>query len=153
MGYRCAKRVLPHGSCLWLTISWLRSELKRAGGRGCVLPSTRPPAVEGGRAPMEEGPGGGLVSRVIHHGLWHYAQLALAAHDLNCGTGVAPRWPSCSVSRLVLGQMDLAAPSLAATVAWWPGSPARWPAPAPAAFGPLRKCAAPCPLCAPCDPT
>jgi hypothetical protein len=44
--YRCAKRVLPDGSCFWLTNLWLRSELKRAGGRALSL-SSRPPAVEG----------------------------------------------------------------------------------------------------------
>ena len=37
---------------------WKRAKTSR--GAGSVLPSTRPPAVEVGRALLEGGPGGGL---------------------------------------------------------------------------------------------
>jgi hypothetical protein len=64
----CQKGVTPW--LLFVVNYFLASKrAKTSRGAGCVLPSTRPPAVEGGRAPMEGGPGGGLVSRVIHNGL------------------------------------------------------------------------------------
>ena len=64
----CQKGVTPW--LLFVVNYFLASKrAKTSRGAGCVLPSTRPPAVEGGRALMEGGPGGGLVSRVIHNGL------------------------------------------------------------------------------------
>src|SRR5947209_5556342 len=69
----------------------------------------------------------------------------------SCGIGASPRLLSGSVSPFVSKQMDSTVPYPAATVLWWPCSPGRWPAPAPAAFGPHRKCAAPSHLCAPYD--
>jgi hypothetical protein len=41
---------------------------KTSRGAAGEPPSSRPPAVECGRAPTEGGPGGGLAERVIHKG-------------------------------------------------------------------------------------
>ena len=61
------------GVTLWLLFlvnCFLASKrAKTSRGAGCVLHSTRPPAVEWARASLEGGPGGGLVGRVIHNGV------------------------------------------------------------------------------------
>jgi hypothetical protein len=64
----CQKGVTPW--LLFLVNCFLASKrAKTSRGAGCVLPSTRPPAVECARASLEGGPGGGLVGRVIHNGV------------------------------------------------------------------------------------
>src|SRR6266704_506862 len=76
----CQKGVTP-----WLLFlvncfcAWKRTKTSR--GAGGVLPSTRPPAVERGRTPLEGGLGGGLVGRVIHNGaLFNRVLIARSAH-------------------------------------------------------------------------
>src|SRR5438094_10595578 len=76
----CQKGVTP-----WLLFlvncfcAWKRAKTSR--GAGGVLPSTRPPAVERGRTPLEGGLGGSLVGRVIHSGaLFNRVLIARSAH-------------------------------------------------------------------------
>src|SRR5438093_11874874 len=76
----CQKGVTP-----WLLFlvncfcAWKRAKTSR--GAGGVLPSTRPPAVERGRTPLEGGLGGSLVGRVIHNGaLFNRVLIARSAH-------------------------------------------------------------------------
>ena len=48
-----------HGGCFCFLVMWLwvRQRAKTSRGAGCVPSSTRPPAVEGGKAPTEGAPG------------------------------------------------------------------------------------------------
>ena len=66
--------VVPKGCYLMALVCvnyfLVRKRAKTSRGAGGVLLSTRPPAVEYGRAPMEGGLGGGRDVKVIHNGFW-----------------------------------------------------------------------------------
>ena len=49
------------GACFWFLVMWFYAQrrAKTSRGAGCVLSSTRPPAVESGRSPTERGGAGG----------------------------------------------------------------------------------------------
>ena len=62
---------VPTARGLFLVVEFLAQQrAKTSRGAGGVLLSTRPPAVEYGRAPMEGGLGGGRDVKVIHNGFW-----------------------------------------------------------------------------------